>query len=304
MNAPVTLTVGIPTFNRASAVLARVRELLAISDRADFQILVIDNASEDGTYELLAEGAKGANIVLLRNERNLGYAGNFLRLIEAVDTDYLTVVSDEDMVEPEGLAGLIGYLHDHRPRFASPRAQVGADPFYRGRRTTQQIEPEDFEAASFYISGLTFEVESARRYAQRVSRLIPTNAAAVVYPQVLVGALAIAEGDSVFLDTLVTRQVVELETYISSDVVGAYRFVPARWAQFEGYERFFVGLSEECFGVGDSVARMRSAQRRGVFNLMESGVIAQFPELAEYRPSQQTKSLGARLGDLLRRFRR
>src|SRR5690606_12236688 len=132
MSVPVSITIGIPTYNRADAVVARVRELLALRRDLDFHILVADNASSDGTFDRLTAEFAALDVELRRNEQNLGLAGNLLRLIEHSKTDYLTFVSDEDTVEAQGLFDLVETLRARRPRLVSPRAQVGDNDCYRG----------------------------------------------------------------------------------------------------------------------------------------------------------------------------
>lgn len=282
MSAEPILTVGIPTFNRRDAVVARVRELLEIRDEVGVDILVIDNASTDGTIDALRAEFEGSGVELQSNDRNLGYAGNLLRLIDVARTEFLTVISDEDEVSLSGLVELMALLVQHRPRLVSPRAQVREDECYRGRRSTREIRADEFQSASFYVSGITFQVESAQRDVAIVRPLMPENAAATYYPQVLLAALAILDGEALFLDALVTRQVVQLQTQISDAGPGAYWFVPARWAQFEGYEGFFDLLQEARPEKADEIEIMRGSTRAEILGLLESAAVAQFPGVASH----------------------
>ncbi len=309
MSTSAILTVGIPTYNRCDAVVERVRELLDSCDELGVRILVIDNASSDETAEKLEAEFAGAGVDIRRNDANLGYAGNLLRLIEVTETEYLTVVSDEDLVERSGLVALLAVLRERRPRLVSPRAQVGDNDCYRGRRSTRPIGAEEFESAAFYVSGVTFEVAGARRDAATLGALIPANAAATYYPQVLLTALAVLDGESLFLDALVTRQVVKLQTRISDPGRGAYWFVPGRWAQFEGFEEFFQATIERLPDSGAEVGRMRESMRSGMFRRLETAAVAQFPELAGHVHPPRESLLGGfvrvlRLGGMIRALRR
>lgn len=299
MSTPPSLTVGIPTYNRVNAVVERVGELLQYRDTVDIRILVIDNASTDGTFESLTSEFDGTDVDIRRNEENLGFAGNFLRLVEVTETDYLTVISDEDQVELDGLVSLIALLRDHRPRFVSPRAQTGENDCYRGRRATRPMKPEEFQSASFYLSGITFEAAAAKRHATVVHELVSHNAAAKYYPQVLLTALAILDGEGMFLDALVTRQVVVLETHLIDARSGAYWFVPGRWAQFEGYEEFFKGTLERLPHSAQEIARMQTSIRSSILSLLKKAAVLQYPELSEHmRPPRQ--SLARRVIRVLR----
>lgn len=283
MTADTLLTVGIPTFNRADAVIARVRELISLREEMGFQILVIDNGSTDGTSERLARELDESEFILHTNSENIGYGRNLMKVIKSTRTPYLTVVSDEDRVERDGLRTLIKFLAETRPRLVSPRAQVRDDDAYRGRRETRTIRPEEYENASFYLSGLTFEVEATLRDLELVESRISTNEAALFYPQVLLTALALLDDRCIFLDSLVTRQVVELRTAISDGARDSYWFVPSRWRQFEGFEEFFTVLEELRPARSEAVRSMRGKTRSGILSLIESAAIAQFPDLKDTR---------------------
>jgi len=302
VTATSLLTIGIPTYDRAGAVLQRVAELLALPDELDLRVLVIDNASPDGTAERVAAAFSDRRLRVLRNESNLGYSGNFLRLIEEARTEYLMVVSDEDEVLEGGLVTLISYCRDERPRFVAPRAQVGDNTAYRGRRRTRPIEADEFESASFYVSGLTFAVDDVRASAAVVAALVPDNPVAALYPQVLLSALAVEAGGSDFVDALVTRQVTELESRIVAPGGAPYRFVPGRWAQFEGFETFFRMLAEQRPESAAKIDSMRAALRESLLGRLEAAAIAQYPELAgSLHPVDRRSRLRRAVGAFLSR---
>jgi glycosyltransferase involved in cell wall biosynthesis len=83
------------------------------------EVLVIDDASGDGTHAELARLCAGTAVRLLRNESNLGYAGNVLRLFEECRTPYLLVASDDDAVVTASLAPLARLLEERSPAFVS-----------------------------------------------------------------------------------------------------------------------------------------------------------------------------------------
>ena len=84
--------IGIPVYNERHTIgplLWRIRELLAEMGR-DFHVLVLDDASDDGTAQALEPYPKVLPLTLLRNSVRLGYAASLERLIrEAVSrSDY------------------------------------------------------------------------------------------------------------------------------------------------------------------------------------------------------------------------
>jgi glycosyltransferase involved in cell wall biosynthesis len=70
----IAISVVVPAYNEERGIAATVRSLCDwLSARyADFEIIVVDNASTDGTPAALAPLADGERVRVLRNETNLG----------------------------------------------------------------------------------------------------------------------------------------------------------------------------------------------------------------------------------------
>lgn len=76
-----------------------LRECLAAlrGQTAAHRLLVVDNASADGTAELLAGTAEAT---VLRLPRNLGFAGGVAAGLAAVDTPWLALLNDDAVPAP------------------------------------------------------------------------------------------------------------------------------------------------------------------------------------------------------------
>lgn len=277
------LTIGIPTYNRRDTVARRVDELLAGDLEAITEILVIDNDSPDGTAEFLQERFRGDALRVLSNSENIGFAGNFLRLIDEAKTPHIMFDSDEDTISHASLRSLAAFCERERPLFVSPRARVGTNDLYRGRARTRPIEPSEFRSAAFYLSGLTFDVAFVREHLEQVRSQIPANSALSVYPQVALAAHSVAEGRSWFLNEVVTSQAEMLPSAISDPSGIHYGTVAGRWANFLGYEEFFAhSIANAAAPQAEKLALMRDTQRAGLPRLLLGAARSEVPGLRPF----------------------
>jgi dolichyl-phosphate beta-glucosyltransferase len=68
------ISVVVPAYNEEAGIVASIESLLGWLERrgGDFEILVVDNASEDATAERVEMFCNGRSVRLMRNERNRG----------------------------------------------------------------------------------------------------------------------------------------------------------------------------------------------------------------------------------------
>lgn len=109
------VTVGIPTYNRASLLRGAIESVLSQTFH-DFQLLVVDNASEDQT-DTVVQSYDDGRIRYVRNARNIGIPGNWNRCFALATGRYITILPDDDLMMPENLEAKVGMLNSH--------AQVG-----------------------------------------------------------------------------------------------------------------------------------------------------------------------------------
>ncbi len=107
MPAPPTVSVIIPTYNRAVLVQEAVASVLAQS-RRDFELLVVDDASTDGTEAALATFA--ARLRWMRLERRGGVSAARNVGIRAARGEWLAFLDSDDLWLPEKLARQMAYL--------------------------------------------------------------------------------------------------------------------------------------------------------------------------------------------------
>ena len=106
-----TVTVGIPTYNRATWLKESIESVLA-QTHSDFQLLICDNASEDETPDVV-ESFADPRIRYVRSDRNVGMIANFNRVIQLAETDFLLILPDDDVLYPEHLHSAVAVLEQY-----------------------------------------------------------------------------------------------------------------------------------------------------------------------------------------------
>jgi Glycosyl transferase family 2 len=91
----VKFTIGIPTYNRAR-ILRRAIESALDQSWPDVEVLVSDDASTDGTAEVVR--SFGERVRYHRNPQNIGNWPNFVRLAELASGEYFSWLQDDDVI--------------------------------------------------------------------------------------------------------------------------------------------------------------------------------------------------------------
>lgn len=112
MRTPL-LTIGIPTYNRESALRRAVESALA-QDCGNLEILIADNASSDGTQgycRALAE--REPTVRYIRQPSNRGPTANFNTVLRQARGDHFLFLSDDDWLQPSYSSRCIAWLDAH-----------------------------------------------------------------------------------------------------------------------------------------------------------------------------------------------
>jgi glycosyltransferase involved in cell wall biosynthesis len=235
---PHQLTIGFPTYMRRAAIVARLKTLLADPLAHGVKILVIDNGSTDGSYEAIQTQCASPQLTLLKNETNIGIVRNLTRLFGECRTDYLLLMSDEDELLTDHLAGLLVFLGEAQPLFVSPQAIVDGKVM-RGVDFTGPIEPQDFNAASFYVSGLVYHRESTCRFIDKLEALEPLNTAGRLYPLGVLATELMLQGDTYWYGKPLAEKKERLPSLIFDKGGDDYRHLPSRWRQYVDFMKYF-----------------------------------------------------------------
>ncbi|MBQ3097851.1 MAG: glycosyltransferase family 2 protein [Kiritimatiellae bacterium] len=111
----MTLTISIPTYNRADTLPVLLDSILAQVTGLDIRILISDNASTDSTQKLVASYASRYKGMFdyFRNESNLGYSCNVDLAVSRAQTEFVLLMSDDDALEDGVLPRLMEVLRSH-----------------------------------------------------------------------------------------------------------------------------------------------------------------------------------------------
>ena len=106
----VRTTVIIPSYNHEIFIGDAIRSVLA-QTRTDFRLLIVDDASQDGTVNE-AEKIKDPRIRVRRNPENLGLGLSLARALENVETEFVAFLNSDDLFEPRRLEYCLAKLEE------------------------------------------------------------------------------------------------------------------------------------------------------------------------------------------------
>lgn len=113
MTATRPLSVVIPAYN-ASRVLPEAIDSILGQSFGDFEVIVIDDCSTDGTWDVIQDYARRDSRVLPhRNEKNLGIAGNRNKGVSLCRGKYLAWQDADDVSLPDRLRTQFEFLESH-----------------------------------------------------------------------------------------------------------------------------------------------------------------------------------------------
>jgi len=91
-----------------------LESIFAAQTGADFEVLVVDNASTDGTRDyLLRLQAQHANLKLVFNRENLGFAAGNNAGIRAAKADFIVLLNSDAKVTDHWLDDMLAFAAEH-----------------------------------------------------------------------------------------------------------------------------------------------------------------------------------------------
>src|SRR5258708_31135231 len=93
------VTIILPVYNQQDFIKESIKSLLA-QTYPNFELIVIDDASTDGTFNLIKEFVD-SRIVIIRNERNEGLSASVNKGIRLAKGEYIARMDADDISLPQ-----------------------------------------------------------------------------------------------------------------------------------------------------------------------------------------------------------
>jgi glycosyltransferase involved in cell wall biosynthesis len=111
LNMETILSVAIPTFNRVDKLKKCLESLLAEIAGKPVELLVSDNASQDGTQAYMEEICREhPEVTYIRNSENVGPDRNFLNCYNRASGEYVYLLGDDDVLLPGAMDAILETL--------------------------------------------------------------------------------------------------------------------------------------------------------------------------------------------------
>lgn len=106
------LSICISTYNRSGWVKLNLENIFSQlpEERADLEVLVIDNTSPDDTPEVVKPYLQRMDFRSVRNPRNVGMLGNLAVTAQRARGRYMWILGDDDLIRPGFIEKILGFL--------------------------------------------------------------------------------------------------------------------------------------------------------------------------------------------------
>jgi GT2 family glycosyltransferase len=127
--ATISLSIVIVTWNNTQIIRECLRSLASLDTNPAAEIIVVDNASSDGTPDLIQN--EFPHVSLIRNQRNLGFAAGSNLGIRLSSGEYVCLINSDVVVPEDCVEKLLRYMGEHQdialvgPKMILPNGSVG-----------------------------------------------------------------------------------------------------------------------------------------------------------------------------------
>jgi len=127
MSAPL-VSIMVPVYNRRELLADCLKSALAQTFR-DLEVVVVDNASTDGTWDVCREFAHAdSRVRIFRNPENIGPVRNWQRCFREAQGRYGKLLFSDDVMSSHYLEKTLPFLRDPHVAFVFTMAMIGPEP--------------------------------------------------------------------------------------------------------------------------------------------------------------------------------
>lgn len=110
------LSICLSTYNRAGWLTRNLANIYSkiSGERGDLEVLVVDNASQDNTQDVVRTFFDHPNFRYHRNRKNVGMLGNLAVTAQRARGEYIWIIGDDDLTRADCIAKVLDVLHQHR----------------------------------------------------------------------------------------------------------------------------------------------------------------------------------------------
>ena len=127
MSSPL-VSIMVPVYNRRALLADCLKSALAQTCR-DLEVVVVDNASTDGTWDVCREFARhDSRVRIFRNAENIGPVRNWQRCFKEAQGRYGKLLFSDDVLSSHYLERTLPLMRDPHVAFVFTMALIGPDP--------------------------------------------------------------------------------------------------------------------------------------------------------------------------------
>lgn len=119
------LSIAIVSWNTSALLAACLRSINKFPPKEDFEIIVVDNASDD--FDEGAFLAEFPDVHLIRNADNAGYARGNNQAMHAASGDYVLLLNPDTEVTEDAIEALVTFMETHKQAAAAGAKLVRPD---------------------------------------------------------------------------------------------------------------------------------------------------------------------------------
>lgn len=109
----IDLSIIIVSYNTKDLLLACINSVKQTSEKLKYEVIVVDNASSDGSAKAVKEEFSEKNIIVLENEKNYGFSKANNIGVEKSIGRYVLFLNPDTVVHDKTLSEMIKFMEEH-----------------------------------------------------------------------------------------------------------------------------------------------------------------------------------------------